>query len=158
MPRIFFSKSFAKLKFLYVFSIILNIIKFATLLGCALGDQFAIPHEFEIVGSDQCDYENFGSEYVATFPEDIFVYNTVISIPAGASAMDFADVEVLLDNPKLKRPVRCGKKFSKGAARKLKASEIIFICKGGGKYAHLGRQARDSALLKTSENIKFSIF
>ena len=63
--------------------------------------------------------------------------------------MDFADVEVLLDNPKLKRPVRCGKKFSKGAARKLKASEIIFICKGGGKYAHLGRQARDNDLLKT---------
>ena len=60
--------------------------------------------------------------------------------------MDFADVEVLLDNPKLKRPVRCGKKFSKGAARKLKASEIIFICKGGGKYAELGRQECEKRL------------
>lgn len=55
---------------------------------------------------------------------------------------------VLLDHPDSKsgKPVRCGKKFSRVAARKLKSSEIIFVCKGAGKTASLGRLATDARI------------
>merc|ERR1719436_874805 len=108
----------------------------------------AIPHEKEIVGSDECDGEDTGAEYIATFNSDVFVHNTIITIPETSVAADFVDVEVLLDHPKYEirpgKPIRCGKKFSKVAARKLKSSEIIFVCKGAGKTAALGRQAADA--------------
>jgi len=111
-------------------------------------DAVAIPHDKEIIGADECDGEDSGAEYVATFHADVFVHDTVITIPESATAMDFADVEVLLDHPRYAvrpgKPIRCGKKFSRALARKLKSSEIVFVCKGAGKTAALGRQAADA--------------
>ena len=116
------------------------------MLGVSSENFFAIPHESEVLGADECEGELSGAEYVATFAQDIFVYNTVIAIPEGSNAIHFADVEVSLDHPDNKRPVRCGKKFSRAAAKKLKSSEIIFICRGAGKTRALGRQASDAKI------------
>jgi len=111
-------------------------------------NSIAIPHESQIVGGEECAGDESGAEYIATFISDIFVHDTIISIPDSATASDFADVEVLLDHPKYKngKPIRCGKKFSQSAARKLKSSEIIFICKGAGKTKALGREAADARI------------
>jgi hypothetical protein len=115
---------------------------------CIAENAVAIPHEKEIVGSDECDADDSGAEYIATFNSDVFVHNTIITIPESSVAADFVDVEVFLDHPKYKvrpgKPIRCGKKFSRVAARKLKSSEIIFVCKGAGKTAALGRVATDA--------------
>jgi hypothetical protein len=40
----------------------------------------------------------------------------------------------------------CGKKFSKGLARKLKTSEIFFVCRGAGKTKALGHQASEAKI------------
>ena len=53
----------------------------------------SIPHEAEIIGNGDCDGEQEGSSYVATFKADLFVHNTVLTIPEGATANDFLDVE-----------------------------------------------------------------
>jgi len=103
----------------------------------------SIPHEAEITGNDLCEGEQVGSEYIATFKADLFVHNTVLTIPKGASAADFIDVEVAMDRPSSSpgRPIRCGKKFNKGMAKKLKSSDIMFYCRGQGKTKLLGRES-----------------
>jgi len=118
-----------------------------------------VPFEVEILGGKNCPITQ-GTALIAKFMTEVFVHNTVITIPLDASAKDFKDYEVSLDHPDLKRPVRCGSKFSAKYIKKQDDNTIEFYCKGVGKTKHLGRLADEAKVFikknKVGQCVDFS--
>ena len=81
---------------------------------------------------------------MAKFVTEVFVHNTVITIPVDGEAKDYKDYEVSLEHPDLKKPVRCGSKYSAKYIKKQDDNTIEFYCKGVGKSKQLGRLADEA--------------
>ncbi|CBY19176.1 unnamed protein product [Oikopleura dioica] len=118
-----------------------------------------VPFEIEILGGKNCLITQ-GTALIAKFATEVFVHNTVITIPVDGFAKDYKDYEVKLDHPDLKKPVRCGSKFSSKYIKKQDDNTIEFYCKGVGKTKHLGRLADEAKVFikknKVGQCVDFS--
>lgn len=73
--------------------LLFGLIAFLHVCETVAEDPIAIPHDSEIIGGEECEGDESGAEYIATFITDIFVHDTIIAIPESDTAADFVNVE-----------------------------------------------------------------